>query len=184
MNKLIDKAKRFLKNTPIDAAHGFEHHKAVAENCKKIIEAEHLMVNAQAVITAAWWHDVESRRGATDLLEKEMKKVHLDKQDFKTIASIIHSHTYGKHQETMEAKVLFDADKIEYFNPQRLKRVLKDTQRGVLPVATLSAYYHNWLERHKTILESLHFNYSRVEAQRNLPVTKKEIEKIRMFLFA
>ncbi|MBI2641709.1 hypothetical protein HYW87_03905 [Candidatus Roizmanbacteria bacterium] len=72
--KIINQAQVYLENQPIDAAHDLAHHSRVARNCQLIIKAEHLRVNRTNVMIAAWWHDVESQEGETNLLEKEMKK--------------------------------------------------------------------------------------------------------------
>lgn len=180
--EIIDKAKEYLKKSPIDAAHGLEHHEAVAENCIKIINGEHLNVNITVVMIAAWWHDVESQQGATDLLQKEIVTAGFDPETVKSISATVSSHTYGKHQGTIEERVLFDADKMEYFNPDRIRSAVEDARKGLLPIPILAKHYQAWLERYQDILQSFNFEYSREAAHRNLAATLKEIEKMRIFL--
>lgn len=179
---LVDEARKYLKNKAIDSAHGLDHHKAVAENCLKIIKAEHLQLNTQAVIIAAWWHDIEDRQGSTDLLKKEMVSEGIDSKTIKEITSIVHNHTFGRTPETLEEKVLFDADKIEYFNPQRMEKILEDVKNGSLSIDRLKEYYITWLNRYKIVLTSFNFLYSKNVALNRVAATKKEIEKIRIFL--
>lgn len=180
--EIINKAKEYLGHQPVDSAHGLDHHEAVASNCFKIIQAEHLNVNTTAVVIAAWWHDLEDQEGATDLLQKEMASAGFDEQTTKATSSIIRSHTYGKLQETIEAKVLFDADKMDYFNPERMKKAVKDAQTGFLSIPVLAKHYHVWLDRYQDVLTSFNFAYSRAAAYHNLATTLEEIEKMRVFL--
>jgi len=179
---LIDKARGRLTIKPIDATHDLEHHKNVAANCQKIIEEEHLSVNPQNILIAAWWHDVESQRGETNLLQKEMRKLGFEQEDIESISNIIHLHTFGEKPETNEAKVLFDADKIEYFNPDRIRKALKDAKNGLLPILILRKHYLEWVERHEKILESFNFETSKKIALTNLPRTLSEIKEITSFL--
>lgn len=180
--KIIKVAKEYLKVRPIDVAHGVDHHQAVATNCVNIIQAEHLVVNVDTVVIAAWWHDLESQRGATDVLRREMTTAGLPAQTYKEVSAIIHAHTYGSRQKTTEAKVLFDADKMEYFNPKRMRQAAEDARKGLLPISTLAAHHHSWLARYRHILESFTFAYSRNWAYDNLAPTLVEIKKMGSFL--
>jgi HD superfamily phosphohydrolase YqeK len=180
--EIINVAKEYLKVRPIDAAHGVDHHEAVAGNCVNIIQAERLAVDADIVVVAAWWHDLESQQGATDLLRREMTAAGFDEREYEAVSAIIHAHTYGKRQKTIEAKILFDADKMEYFNPQRMRQAVEDARGGLLPIPTLAKHYHDWLKRHQRVLESLHFRYSRTIASQNMVPTMAEIAKMGMFL--
>lgn len=180
--EIINKAQEYLRRQPVDFVHDLDHHEAVANNCIKIIQAEHLNVNPTIVIIAAWWHDLESKEGATDLLQKEMVSARFDEQTIKATTAIVHSHTYGEQQATTEAKVLFDADKLEYFNPERMKKAVNDAQMGLLPIPVLAKHYRLWLERYENVLNSFNFKYSRELAQQNLADTLAEIGKMRVFL--
>lgn len=180
--KIVEKAKDYLRNNPIDITHGLSHHKAVVENCLKIIAEDHVVVDKDNLITAAWWHDVESQEGKTELLRNEMVCQGFNQRTVEIVCAIIRSHTYGGKQKTIEAKVLFDADKMEYFNPKRLRTALEDTKRGLLPVSALKKHYQSWLVRHRYILNSFHFHYSKNIALSNLKATSSEIEKIKTFL--
>lgn len=180
--KIVEKAKDYLRHNPIDATHGLRHHKAVVENCLKIIAEEHVVVDKDSLVIAAWWHDIESQEGKTELLRKEMVSQGFNKRTVEFTCAIIRSHTYGGKQKTNEAKILFDADKMEYFNPKRIRVALKDAKRGVLPVSALKKHYQSWLERHQYILNSFHFYYSKNIALSNLKATSSAIEKIKTFL--
>lgn len=180
--EIIEKAKEYLSRLPVDSAHGLDHHEAVAKNCIKIIEVEQLNLNTDAVVIAAWWHDLESQQGATDLLLKEMASAGFDAQTTEVTASVVRAHTYGKHQETLEAKVLYDADKMEYFNPERARKAVEDAQSGILEIQILAKHYQAWLDRYREVLTSFNFEYSRKIASDNLPATLEEIEKMGAFL--
>ena len=180
--KIIRRAQILLKNQPINSIHGIEHHRNVVFNCKKIINGERLNVNSTNVIIAAWWHDVETQQGETELLQKEMEKLGFDQNTITSIAGIIHTHTYGKKPQTTERRVLYDADKMEYFNPGRMRKALKEVSTGLLPIPILKKHYLEWLERHKKILESFNFGTSKKIALQNLPTTLAEIKKITTFL--
>ncbi len=180
--EIIERAKDILRRKPVDTAHGLDHHEAVVDNCLRIIQAERLSIDIDSLKIAAWWHDLESQQGATDVLRKEMVLLGFDQQSVETVSAIVRSHTYGGKQKTVEAKVLFDADKIEYFNPKRIRDALEDAQKGVLPISALEKYYHSWFERHQRVLDSFHFGYSKKVAQDNLAATSNQIEKTRIFL--
>lgn len=180
--KIIDKAQNLLKNRPINTIHDIEHHRNVVFNCGKIIEQENLIVNSTNIIIAAWWHDVESQQGATELLQNEMRSLGFDKDAIAAVTNIIHSHTYGQRPQTVEAQVLFDADKIEYFNPERMRKALKEAKAGLLPIPILKKHYLEWRKRHKDILESFNFGTSKKITLRNLSATLAEVKKITTFL--
>ncbi len=181
-SELINKAKDYLEHQPVDSVHSVDHHERVADNCMKIIEEEHLNINSYAVVIAAWWHDVETKQGATTLLQQEMEMAGFDRQTIESVSAIVRSHTFGKDQKTIESQVLFDADKMEYFNPERMRKAVKDAQEGTLSIPILAQHYHLWLDRYQSVLSSFHFSYSRETAFRNLVETLKEIEKMRIFL--
>lgn len=181
-NDAISKAKQHLEANPIDAAHDLDHHQQVAQNCLAIINAHQLVVDPQLVEIAAWWHDVESQQGATSLLTSELKKTGLTTLEIEQIAQIVESHTFGAQPTTLEAKILYDADKMEYFNPHRLTKALVDAQNGSLPVETLKKHYLAWLERFQTVLDSFNFDYSRQFAHDNLVEAQEIIQKIRKFV--
>lgn len=180
--KIINKAKKLLKNYPINSVHDIEHHENVARNCQKIIDQEDLNINSTNIIIAAWWHDAETQQGDTKLLQKEMKILEFDRDIITSVANIILTHTYGKKPQTIEAQVLFDADKMEYFNPERMRKALKEAKAGLLSISILEKHYLEWLERHKKILKSFKFETSKKIALQNLSATLAETKKIANFL--
>ncbi|MBI4009373.1 hypothetical protein HY357_04005 [Candidatus Roizmanbacteria bacterium] len=182
LETVIDRARSRLIANPIDTTHDIEHHRNVAENCQKIIDEERLNVNSENIIIAAWWHDVETQQGATGLLQKEMQTLGFGQEDIKSVSDMVRTHTFGGKLKTVEAQVLFDADKMEYFNPERMRRALEDAKNGLLPTTILDRHYFEWLERYKEILELFNFETSKRIAFQNLPSTLNEIKKIGLFL--
>jgi len=180
--KIIKKAQAYLKHSPIDSVHDYNHHKNVARNCQMIIEAEHLDIDFELLNIAAWWHDMETQQGATNLLKRAMKEYEFSEKKIAIVISIINSHTYGKKQFELESQVLFDADKMEYFNPERMMRALEDTKIGKLSTVILRKHTVSWLQRHQKVLDSLNFKYSKKIALDNLAETKHKIDQISVFL--
>lgn len=179
--EVINEAKRRLEH-PIDAAHGVEHHRAVAGNCARIVEAENLTVDEDVLTIAAWWHDLETQRGGTGILREYLLANGYPAKTADSVCEIVEEHTYGQKQTSIEAKVLYDADKMEYFNPERMKQAIQDARRSVLPIAILKKHYGSWSQRYRQTLESFYFPYSRQIVQSRLSETLTVMGQMRDFL--
>lgn len=181
VDQLISIAKTKLKESPIDTAHGVDHHQSVFINCLEIIADHNLEINLDLITISAWWHDLESQIGDINVLNKEMIELKFSNNQIENIIKIIKEHTFGKKQTSLEAKILYDADKIEYFNVKRIEQAIEDTENGLMELATLQRLSKSWLKRYKNVLENFHFEFSKKTALNNLPATKQAVAIISNF---
>ena len=178
VDQLIAIAQERLRQSPIDTAHGLAHHQNVHNNCLEIIKSEGLNVDLDVIRIAAWWHDVESQVGDTNILRIEMEKLGFPTDQVERVLQIISEHSFGNSQSSIEAKVLYDADKIEYFNPERIQQAIDDNLNGDMTDATLKKHCLSWIKRSDHVLSNFHFEYSRIIATRNFIETKQLIDSI------
>lgn len=159
---LLQASCAMLEGGPFDVAHDLLHHKEVWENCRFIVENDDLKVDEIALKQAALWHDYEradeqkNHRILRQLGEQNM----VDPEFVELVIGIISPHSFGKTQETVEQKVLFDADKIEYVNPDRFKRILEALEAGAFDHETWEQYKKVWVERTPQVRTQLHFESS------------------------
>lgn len=121
LKKLEIEVRKQINNDP---AHDFEHIMRVCKNVRKIAKRER--VNLRLVLTAALLHDVVSfpksdKRSKTSSLKSAekaktiLKKYHYDKNEISTIVDAIADHSFSRNKtpQTMEGKVLQDADRLD-----------------------------------------------------------------------
>lgn len=176
---IIIDAQKLLVTKPYDLAHDITHHYRVWEWCSKIVLAEKLSVNWPLLTIASWWHDAQDRRG---MLIKEVLKS-LDKNGAeenlqRQVANIIREHSFNQKQTSTEAKVLFDADKLEYVNPPRLGIFLQAAKEGFIPRKYYLTYKSDWAKRVSLIPGLLHYQYSRKKFIELKPKVIKLIKNI------
>lgn len=161
MNKtqlIIDKAKSILQKNPYDLAHGLLHHKNVWKNVRWIIKLEGLAnIDAKSLQIAAWWHDVD--RGSSDhpRMTKTLVDLSYPEAKIKTIIDIINHHSYEHEQPTLESKVLFDADKLEYISIVRWKEFVRMMMQGRVPIDALEVYKRYAAQRIPNVYKRLYF---------------------------
>jgi uncharacterized protein len=118
-----------------DAVHGYDHIKRVYNTCKKIGPLEG--ADMEILLTAALLHDAsgsypkEGNRKDHHLRSAEFAKDILEKEDWpisriKAVQHCILTHRYRKDESpsTIEAKVLFDADKLDVIGAIGVVRAL------------------------------------------------------------
>jgi HD superfamily phosphodiesterase len=172
--KLVIEAQKQLIRNPFDLAHDITHHYRVQEEALKIIEEENLAVDEDLMIICAWYHDLGGRRGENSrLLSSLIGKYIEDRQLINRIIQIIREHSYGEAQTSLESKVLFDADKLEYVNPMRLRWFLKAFREGYITSEVYSQYKREWKERIKDAEGQLHFSYTKQKFSKMLPVASQ-----------
>lgn len=164
IEKVLNEAEKRLKENPTDAGHDYDHHVSVVLNCQTIISKEKItQIDINALRIAASWHDYlrgdESKNDQilTSIMEEAgYKRDYIDK-----VLSIKNSHTYGVSQQNLEAKVLFDADKLEYLSTRRYSRITNAVQSGEMSMETLAKYKKAFRERIGNIRDQLHFEISK-----------------------
>ncbi|PIY80820.1 MAG: hypothetical protein COY80_00925 [Candidatus Pacebacteria bacterium CG_4_10_14_0_8_um_filter_42_14] len=82
---------------------------------------------------ASWWHDYERGSSEHQTLVKVMQDADYSQEYIDSVRDLINSHSFSdKRSDTNEAKVLFDADKLEYVNPGRLVWIGEGILNGLL----------------------------------------------------
>ena len=119
-----------------DAAHGLDHVKRVVANAKRLADASD--ANLAVVVPAAWLHDCvsvakdsELRSQASALAAKEARKF-LASSDYppqwlEAIEHAIKSHSFSARitPETLEAKIVQDADRLDALGAIGIARCLQ-----------------------------------------------------------
>lgn len=167
MNQEYRQALKYIQNLqktdPYDAGHDFEHHQTVVNNCQSLVKAEKLKVNEEVLELAAWWHDYQrdnlSKNNAA--VKDSLHRHGFDDEFIKTVLDTINHHSHGNQQELTEQKVLYDADKIEYVNPERIKHVMNAVSNGNMSMQRAEKYAKVLNERVISVYESLHYDYSK-----------------------
>jgi HD superfamily phosphohydrolase YqeK len=159
---IIELAVKELRTNPYDELHGEKHHKLVWENCRKILKEEKLKVDKDVLKISSMWHDVQrSQKDEFKLLKKTLKNLKVDKNIIGKILAVVESHSYGKKQISLEAKVLFDADKLEYVNFQRVLVLLEEYNKGKITQDRFDYYVKIWRDRINMVKNQLHFKFSK-----------------------
>jgi uncharacterized protein len=108
---------------PPSGSHGFDHTERVTHLCESIGRNERADMNI--LIPAALFHDIarpiEQEKGipheeeGARMAENFLESIHYDEKLIPRIAEAIRTHRYtsGKKPESLEAKILSDADKLD-----------------------------------------------------------------------
>lgn len=174
ITSIILEAQKQLVLKPIDLAHDIIHHYRVYEWSLKIKNNEKLNVDEDLLAVSAWYHDLGGRRGEdTDLIKDLIKKHTRDDIFIEKVIKIIQEHSFGESQSSLESKILFDADKLEYVSPFRLLWFIKAYDDGFFSNKQHNQYKKEWGERIKHVKKMLHFRYSQEEFSVLLSAAKK-----------
>jgi len=122
----------------------------------------------------AWLHDLEGRKGKKlSAIKKSLKKFEQNKSIIKKVTNIIKKHSFGEKQNTLESKILYDADKLEYVNPFRLSWFILASEDGNISSKKYLSYKREWWRKIDKVEKTLHFSYSKKVFSRLLPEAKK-----------
>lgn len=123
-NEIADEVKKILKESP--RCHAWEHTVRVICNAKKLAELEK-DVNIKVIELGALLHDIarademaikgkicHAKRGAK-LADEILKKYDINEKMRKQIVRCVRTHRYNdnKTPESIEEKIIFDADKLD-----------------------------------------------------------------------
>ncbi len=130
--ELFNIIENYMKLCVKESAHDREHIYRVLGNCLKIAEQED-NVDYDILLTAALLHDIgrDGQKKKHNEIGAEMAKEYLGMIDFpvekiSAVHNAILTHnneSYGK-QETIEAKILYDADKLDAIGIMGISRSL------------------------------------------------------------
>lgn len=175
MNKplipLIIAVQKMLIKKPYDLAHDIGHHYRVFINCQEIIKKERLEDYDKQILTiCAWWHDIGGKKGGrnqelTDLLIR----YNYSTLQIRKIVQIIKEHSFGEKQTSLESQILYDADKLEYVDPVRLEWFIAVDKENLIPKAKTKLYFREFEQRVMSVMNNLHFSYSRCRFKQMLP---------------
>ena len=131
LNLILKLVEKKVKN---DSAHDFHHIIRVFKNAQKLCKKE--KANEKLVLTAVLLHDIvsypksDSRSKMSSVHSAEEAKKILDKFDYsneeiKIICDAIRDHSFsrGKTPETLEGKILQDADRLDAIGAIGIARV-------------------------------------------------------------
>ena len=127
-------SKEVKKRMSNDSAHDFDHVMRVYKNAKKICKKE--KVNPKLVLTAVLLHDIVSypksdKRSilssiqSSELSKKILKNYDFSKEEIKIVSEAIRDHSFSKNKipETLEGKILQDADRLDAIGAIGIARV-------------------------------------------------------------
>lgn len=178
ITSIILEAQKQLVFKPIDLAHDVTHHYRVYEWSMKINSNEKLRADEDFLAVSAWYHDLGGRRGENTALIKTLISKYTDDNSFiDKVINIIQEHSFGKSQSSLESKILFDSDKLEYVNPFRLLWFLKAYKEHLISEEKYRQYKREWTERIGEVKNMLHFNYSQNKFLQFLPQAQKIMGK-------
>ncbi len=133
MNKLLyKKLEDYMKSCAKESAHDCSHIYRVLNNCLKIAK-EFKIVDYDVLITSALLHDI-GRDGekekhneiGAEMAENFLKSINFPEEKISLVYHAIINHnngSYGK-QKTLEAKILYDADKLDAVGVMGICRTL------------------------------------------------------------
>ncbi|MFT7459821.1 MAG: hypothetical protein ACI909_002504 [Planctomycetota bacterium] len=119
-----------------DAAHDLSHLRRVWGHCRDIVEQDNLEVEPLVLLAAAYFHDIvnlpkqSSNRNQASRLAAEkavaiLQSLSFPEEHLKEVRLAIESHSYSANikAETMAAKIVQDADRLEALGALGIARV-------------------------------------------------------------
>ncbi len=127
----LNKIKKFVikKISKNDDAHGIDHIEKTVKFAKYLAKKEKADICKCEI--AAWLHDIAKKlekkgkdHGNVGAKEAKifLKTLKLQKEDIKDIVYIIQRHNKGGKKKIIEAKIIWDADKLQLLGPKGLLR--------------------------------------------------------------
>lgn len=168
----VKEAERLLAIRSYDSAHDLAHHKSVlltaldiAKNISEELEPDILEI-------ACMWHDVISKdyevidhkqvtHDTAEYLKQFMIKTGFAEDQANTASMAVRHHEFGDKPVNTEGKVLFDADKLDNLNLDRVRRFVASDKAGGVPRWKLKAYVKGGIAIIKLTRSKLHFGYSK-----------------------
>lgn len=159
---LILKAQEILRLSSRDPLHDYSHALRTCENAESIITREGLgiFLDKGLLRNAIWWHDVDRGRKDGDdsfTFKKYAEELNLSFVYVNKVVGIIGEHSFGKKQTTLESKVLYDADKLEYVSIPRVENLLRAKKVGLIEESMIEEFKTSWGLLIKNIEPTLNF---------------------------
>lgn len=172
---LIVKAKQLLSTNPYDAGHDLVHAAGVWATAQDLVHHTHKPVKLDVLKIACYWHDVlledidrtafkyrkDQVNKTADYLKNLMIKYNFDRDTISLTTEAVRLHEFDLTPTSVEGQLVWDADKLEAVNADRLINVLTAAVSGSISPEKIAEY----MEGGKTFLSKmqpkLHFTYSR-----------------------
>jgi len=158
----LNKIKRFAKKRVCknDPHHRIDHIKQTVKLAKYLAKKEKADINKS--IVAAWLHDISKHKqnkkidhatNGAEQAKKFLRKIKIPEKDISNIYNAIKHHNKETGKNTKEAKILWDADKLQGIGPYGTIRTsgyhffLKENQKQV---------HHSYLFEEKFFCKRFH----------------------------
>ncbi|HPA25747.1 MAG TPA: HD domain-containing protein [bacterium] len=171
IKKSITEAKKIMRQID-DPAHDYEHARSVFLDALKILKRSELKVDMNIIALSAWWHDVGRlyknvghEKISAKMAYDNLVELSFDKKNCLLVYNAIVNHKWSMKPKTIEGKIIYDADKLNFISIQRWKKCLKNKE------------YKN--------LKEMYFLIPRLETEFLFLKSSKEIYKkrIKKFIF-
>lgn len=127
----LEKVKEFAKKhiSKNDSTHGISHIEDTVKYSIIFAKKEKADINKSIVI--AWLHDIAKRKEkegknhgdkGAKMAKEFLEKLNFSKKDIKEICYAIQQHNKGGKKKTIEASIIWDADKIQAIGPHGFLR--------------------------------------------------------------
>lgn len=169
VDQILDLARTHLYDSPYDVAHDLAHHLEVLRNALQLAhELSDEELDFDVLRIAALWHDIpvpgsveKNSERTAEYLEQKMHEIGFHKDFIKKVYDAVSRHSFGQQPTTIEGKVLYDADKLELLNLQRLSRYHRAVEQGKAPRQKAEADFRRVADNFKTLRGTLHFEASK-----------------------
>lgn len=122
--ELINEAREIMRQVP-DPKHSTSHMESIVKYTKEILKYEP-NANKEVCIISAYWHDVgriEGEKGhaiiSANMLKKEMSRLKYSESFIEECYKAIYKHSWNQRPDTLEGKIIRDADKIDFIGINR-----------------------------------------------------------------
>ncbi|MDQ3098770.1 MAG: HD domain-containing protein [bacterium] len=170
---LIQKARYLLYNAPYDLAHEINHHYKVWENVLSIASQENILSNIQLepLYVACWWHDIDRDTKAHQLLRDQLIAEKTPQEFNDKVLEIINNHSFGENSEiSIEAKLIYDADKLEYIGIARWEYLRLANLNNQMSDEVIQGYCNDVNVRIEKVKNTLYFETTKKMFQTNVQV--------------
>lgn len=135
-SKLIKKATEIMEEV-LDPKHSVSHMKSIVKYTKEILQEE-TNADTEVCILSAYWHDVGRINGqkrhallSAEMLKQELLNENFDTDFIEKCYLAIYKHGWSEHPETLEGKIIRDADKIDFVGIDRWKSCIENNCKFV-----------------------------------------------------
>jgi len=191
IERIIEEVKRSLKKKKVQSiSHRTDHFERVWQRAesiaKKIMEEQNIVIDMEALKIACWIHDLnESYKGKKVNHVKDsmadgkalMLKVGYPENRINVVLGIVSEHSSEsiKAPTSIEAKILFDADKLDGLGAIGIARVFALCGQQGLSIAETAKWYRAKIQKAIPYMKT---DMGKKLATKNLPYVISYLEKI------